>query len=693
MSSLVQAESLAARCAAEHEEADCTRSRALYREAADTWNALVVGRPGDASIDEWTVQRAQALLAGGSISEAGGIARQYLASGTDPEWRKAAAEVFVKSREQAIAAAGIEVRTTPPEPTGEPPDVHAIDLPLPLAYLRDARQRYLDVVPEAADTTAARRGYALENALVLFRYGHWPEARTALQAVFDSGCAGPGAWDGGATAWRALRDIASALGRFDAVAELGRALAAQSCDFGTTATLSCDDAPDDPRCLARTDAVSVRLRTGILLAQRAEHGRPAERAQLAIRAGEAFLASVDEDPDVLPMERVDGLTFAARAFRLAGSDRALEVDRRIATQVIPARFSAEERPRVAQALADALQRLMLLARDAGRHEDVVQLARRLLTADFDFPDLAAIRTTARATLPVSLTALTRHREAADAWTALAAAETDPAKQRSASFASAIALVTAGDCRRATVALRAFATAHRAEPGAGDEVVRALYRFAMCQRDASPARTAAIDDMTAAANATHDALSAEAKGYLAAAAFARADAGFGALSQRRIAIPRGANTDALAPALLEAMREPADELRQLIEQYDGVARLDDARWSIAAHHRAALALERFVETILAATWTDPADLEAQRRTLSQTYYDRFHGIVALRVRETLEAQARPVRCRAVERFDRAAAIASQTNVQSPEAEAARARLALLGEAVLTACRAQRRTAPR
>lgn len=694
MGSFMQAESLSARCNAEHDAVDCSSARESYADAADAWHSLLIGRPDDPSVAEWTVQRAQALLGAGSLAEAGSTARQYLATAAaDSEWRRPAAEVLVHAREQAIAEAHLELRQAAPDPEGEPPNVRPIDLPWAVALLLEARGLYLEVVPLAADTAATRRSYALDDALVLYRYGHWAEARTALQDVVDAGCSGEGAWDGAATAWRSLRDMAVTLGRYDAVAQLGRALGERGCDFGAPGTPACGDALDDPRCLARTDAISVRLRTGMVLAQRAEHAQGAERPRWASRAGEAFLASVDADPDVTPMDRVDGLMLAARAFRLGESDRAVEVDRRIVAEVVPARFTADEHLRAVMALSDALERLLALAHAAARHDEVVLFAARLLGADFDLPELADARAAARVALPESLVALGRHREAADAWTALAVAETDPARQRSAALASALELAAAGDCRHATVALHAFAQAHRAEAGAGDEVVRALYRFAACQREGSSARAAALDEMTAAASETRDALGLEARGYVAAAAFTRADTGFDALTRLHLTIPRGANTEALIASLTNVLSGPADDVRALLEGYDAVARINDPRWSAAAHYRAGLALESLTAAVLAATWSDPADLEAERRSLSQQSYEQLRRIVALRVAEILEAQVRPLRCRAVERFDRVVAIAAQTGLQSAEVDAARARLTALGDAAVTRCRAQHPAARR
>jgi hypothetical protein len=684
----VQAETLATRCAAEHDEADCSSARELYRDAADAWNTLIVGRPDDASVGDWTVQRAQALLAGGSLAEAATAAKQYLTASTDDALRRTAAEVLVSARQRALEAAGIEVRQAPPDPEGEPPEVRPIGLPWAVALLIEARARYLEVVPVVTDTVTTRRAYALDNALLLYRYGHWTEARRALQEVFDAGCAGESARGGAAAAWRTLRDIAVSLGRYDTVAELGRVIGERGCDFGEPGTPTCGDLADDPRCIAQTDAVSVRLRTGMVLAQRAERTQGEERVRSAIRAGETFLASVDDDPSVTPIDRVAGLTLAARAFRLGNSERAVEVDRRITTEVVPSRFAAEERTRALTALADALERLLALAHEAARHEEVVTFATRLLGPDFDVPELADARATARAELPVSLVALGRHREASEAWAALATAATEPAQQRSAALSSALELSTANDCRRATVALRAFARAHRGEAGAGDEVVRALYAYALCQRAGSSARTAALDDMTAAATETRDALTPEARGYVAAAAFARADAGFDALAGVRITIPRVPNSEALVAGLTQALSAPADQVRQLLEGYDGVARINDPRWAVAAHYRAGLAIERLADAVLAAAWSDPQDLEAERRSLTTASYDRLRAIIVLRVRAVVEAQALPLRCRAVERFDRIQVIATQMNVQSPEVEGARARLAAIDGAIATRCRAQR-----
>ena len=197
-------------------------------------------------------------------------------------------------------------------------------------------------------------------------------------------------------------------------------------------------------------------------------------------------------------------------------------------------------------------------------------------------------------------------------------------------------------------------------------------------------------MTAAAGETHDTLGPEARGYVAAAAFSRADAAFDDLAPGRIVLARGPTTEAFIATLDAALQAPLDELRQLIDGYDSVARLDDPRWAAAAHYRAGLAIERLADTVLAASWSAPADLEAQRRVLSQRSFEQLQGIATRRVREVLEGQARPLRCRAVDRFNRARDAAASSNVQSAEVEGTRARLGAIGDDVITRCRTQRPT---
>src|SRR6185436_8650469 len=105
--------------------------------------------------------------------------------------------------------------------------------------------RYASIAAEAGDPDHDSRQTALESALLYHRYGHFDQARAALQPIFEQGCAGEGAWEGGAAAWRALRDIAMRLGRNDTVRSLGDEIEQRHCDFAAGRP-SCGPSSDDP---------------------------------------------------------------------------------------------------------------------------------------------------------------------------------------------------------------------------------------------------------------------------------------------------------------------------------------------------------------------------------------------------------------------------------------------------------------
>ncbi len=667
----------------------CARARQLFQVAGTTWGSLVEGRVGDPGVAEWASMQAEALSRVGSYDRAADAAERSIAAEGPPDLRARAARSLVAARQAALRDAGVAVRDAPPEPSGDPPAARPIDMPAPVRALYDARARYVEVVADEEDADQAKRRYALDNAVLLHRYGRWDEARTALTALFDAGCAGETAWDGGATAWRALRTIALALGRYDTLLALGREVTERGCTFGTDEAPACGGELEDPRCIARTDAVSGALRGGTVLAQRAEHARGAERARWAGRAGQTFLEALEleGEGELGPLGRVTALTSAGDAFRMAGdAARAAEVDQRILHEVAPARFEEVDRPAAVHALGSAVARSLLAAGAAHDNEQIVSLARRLTTDELDIPALADARLGARRMLADALVALGRHRDAASAFTELAEATTDPAQRRDATLSAALELIAANDCRRAMPALRAFADEHRAETGARDGVVRALHHVAECQRHNARAYIPALEAIVAAADQTTGDMGADAANAAAEAAYVLIDREFADLSRIHVSVPRGDTIEALSDALRAELEEPLADVRDLAESYARVERFNAARWIATARLRSGQVFDALVAAVLAAHWEIPDDLAAQHRTLTRESYDQLRGITASRAAEILEAQASPIRCRAASQYFRATRVAGLRGADTDEVRAAREHLRTIGDAVVTRCRA-------
>ncbi|MCC6874919.1 MAG: hypothetical protein IT378_11495 [Sandaracinaceae bacterium] len=647
----------------------CEQSQQFFGLAADTWRALVEGRPDDV-VPEWLFMLAQALFHSQRFEPAAESAERYLASGA-PEWRLRAAFLLVAARERALAAAGVALRDAPPEPAGDPPAVRAIDLPPALASLIDARARFAEVVAQSGDEQGRGRRALLANAMTIYHYGHWDRAREGLEAVLDAGCTGEGAWEGAADAWRALRDIGLALGRYDAVQALGaRALA---CDFGLGAP-SCAASASDPRCLARADRVALQLRGATQFMLRARHARPQERPQLAARAAEAYLAALDGDLD--PRGRATALVEASEAFRLAGAnDRAAEVDARIVREIDTRRLDEADRPYALVSIAEALSRQLDVAIAASAHEEIVTLASRLAARDLELPELVEPRARARTALAEALAALGRHAETARAYSDLAAADSDPVRRREAELRSALALAQGRGCGAASRPLRAFVAAHRGREGAGDAVVRALWRLAECQRRGSPAHTAALEELVQATEAAGE-LGFEARGHAASARFLLADAGFASATNVRIRLAAGENVEDMVTQLRDQLAGPSERVNELLAGYANVERLGDARASVAARQRSGEALEALDRAVREASWELPRDLTRQRGTLNRADYGQIQRSIELRAAEILRTQAVVFRCRAAAHYQRAIQLAGPAGLESPELAIARERLGAL-----------------
>ena len=254
-----------ARCHDDGDDASCTEARRSYREAADAWGRLLAASPRDPRRAQWSVLRGEALLRCGAYTDAAAAAELLLDPEIDPALRRRAADVLVGARERLCGLETYERRPGPPAPSGTPPVVRPVDLPPSLSRLIDARARFLEAVPEAPDTSRVRREHVIANAMVAWLYGRWDDARPALRAIFETGCAGVRYTEGqqAAAAWRTLREMARSLGRADGVAELGRELEARNCDFGDAELPLCPQNARAPRCLALQDTLGARAGGGV----------------------------------------------------------------------------------------------------------------------------------------------------------------------------------------------------------------------------------------------------------------------------------------------------------------------------------------------------------------------------------------------------------------------------------------------
>ncbi len=165
------------------------RAVARYRRAADHHRLFLASFPSSAAAPSARSELANALLAAGDHLEAAAELEEL--ARTVPARRAEALRRAIDAYERALAAdlqAGrAELRTDAPEPSRRPPWAAAQPFPEPLQRLFDARERYLGATRDDPEPDLFREQH-LENALWLYRYGHFDDARARLAELLTARC-------------------------------------------------------------------------------------------------------------------------------------------------------------------------------------------------------------------------------------------------------------------------------------------------------------------------------------------------------------------------------------------------------------------------------------------------------------------------------------------------------------------------
>jgi tetratricopeptide (TPR) repeat protein len=213
------------------------RTRARYRRAADYYGLYVESFPDAAERPGAQSELANVLIAAGE-HERGVQVLDELAAAVPGRRADALRRLidFHRNRlAQDVAAGRVALRSDPPPPSQRPPFAPVIPFPEALGRLFDARERYLRAV-ESTREPLQWRSQQLENALWLYRYGHWEETERRLDALLTERCD-----DGVArNAWIIL-------------GEMGRPTEGEAtadvCSARRRAI--CSGTPDAPECVAR----------------------------------------------------------------------------------------------------------------------------------------------------------------------------------------------------------------------------------------------------------------------------------------------------------------------------------------------------------------------------------------------------------------------------------------------------------
>lgn len=558
----------------------------------------------------------------------------------------------VESYRRMLEVEGIAERTEPPV---EGRAVTATAVPDALQRVARAREIYVRWVDEAEDVERVRDAYAYNNALLLYRYGFWPEAGARLRAIFDARCRSAAASELAGHAWRVMRSMATAL---DDAAELDR-LAADarggSCPVDRSLEEDLDGLdlqrlvrqvralegqPDSPERRGRAEQIADRLVAIVDGDPRGEDRWLAlQQAALALRAyalhpaaAERLYSRIVDEASGDARAEVDAILADAH-FQIARiAHSSFDVDRALAGYSAIAsspRFSRSNDPIVRELRRDALVNAAVLASQAGRHE-------------------AAAQAWARAA-PV-----------------LAANE-----RREALLRSAEETLEAGDVRAAARALDVWLRANATDDALA---VRAnVARARAAER---------IGDRAAELRALEAAGRSRALPELGApAALTLADRRASSYRVAPIRIAPQANAVAARAELDRRVREESARLRPLLDAYEAVIAHGRAAESTEALTRQGALIEGLVRAVLEAEVAVPRDLARiiQRASPSARtdLTERWNDVI----RQGLDDQVRTVECRAIERYLLAIRLARRDGRDAP---AAIARLRAYGEEHVREC---------
>lgn len=548
-----------------------------YELAARGYRAYLEQYPNDPDAYEIGYNLAEAMYFSGSYRDAANFYAWVRDSNLDDRFREQAAFRAVKSfemiRDQAVRDGSLVIREDPPEPSGTPPTVTAIDLPEVLRELNEARDIYGRLLPDSGRVPV----FAYQTAQLFYNYGHWEEARTRLTAIYQDFCT---QHEVGYYAWSDLVNIAGSLDELDEAERLASVQLERSCE-----------PPDSGGTIEGPEGTTVNAREQAAIILRSAQFRHAQdrfnRAQEAEEAGQETSVQLFEEAAGMYIEAVNGspdhpdaaraLNNAAVAFEHADLfDSAMQAYRRIVDNYTESDFVDVARFRLAYnayrffEYEEAVTHYSILARGS-KSEDI----RR-----------DSIQNTA-----TILTNLEQYQKAAPYWRQYASLATDNASRAEAGYKAAEMAFKREDWRGTISEMRAYITEYRTMPEAGPYRVKAAYNIAEAnekmrrERDYFQSLENVIREFQASGEKSGS-LSAE---YAAEARFRLVD--------RDITKLEGYKIGGKAKIMDAQIEDGARRVIELEKAYKTVTAYRRPEWTVASHFRIGYAYELLAKAML------------------------------------------------------------------------------------------------
>ncbi len=659
-----EAQVLRRRCVEEKNVSLCDQAEESYAVAAKAYRGYLERYPNTPQAYELRYNLADALYWSGKYEEAAVEYALVRDSNLDDTHFAESARRIVESIQRLldpeIKAGRIVIPDEPPEPQGTPPQVQATQMPELVQRLAQAREIYLARVSEKRDTENVREAYDFNNALLLYLYGYWPQAKERFNRIFEERCAGPNADETGRVAWTNLRNMAVKLQDDNEVERLGKAIKEKKCTFQSgekyeEVDCSKPENKNEPSCIVAGDLNALQYRRALKVYKDAESSTGSRQVQLYEQAATMLVKAVNQNPGdpQAPIALEYAATALERTSRFESAGRLYE---RIIDEVGPRKASSpEDQAKLDAILANAYFRLAYNANRFFDFEKAVSnyqvLADSKRFAASDDPGIVEKREDGLINAALILENLQQYRRAAQYYTRAASTIRDPETKRTAKFRIAEMSYKQRQYPSAIRGMRQFINAYKGDPGAGELVVLAYWRIAQsfeAQR-AEREYLRALQDVVDAFKSSGQEPGSLAAEYAAHSHFILADQDNDKIESYKVNPGKPKTIQDYVKKLKSEIDRGANMVSTMKEDYEPILGYRRPTWAVAALVRQGRLYEVLAKEVLTAKFVTPTDIQRQLRGASFEVQDDLRLQIETAVQQVLDQYIRPIECYAVARY--------------------------------------------
>ncbi len=695
-----RAQRLRQQCVEERNVRLCRDSQREYALAAAAYRGYLERYPNNPQGYELHYNLADTLYWSKSYEQAATEYGEVRDSNVDDSYLAESARRVVESlkriSDRDIEEGRLVVRDEAPPVTGEPPTAQPVAMPEKVQRLARAREIYLNRVSPRRDTEAVRPAYDYNNALLLYWYGYWPQAKARFTRIYEERCSGQKADATGQVSWENLRAMAVAEQDSEEIRRLATDIQERGCTFSArTEAIDCDRPAnrDKPICRAGADLNALVYQDALEIYKSAGKATGAERQRLYGQSATMLLGAVNANPN--DKQAPIALEYAALALEATSRyESAGTLYQRIIDEVGPREAeNAEEQKSLDAILANAHFKL---AYNAARYFDFDRavenyrvLADSQRFANSTDPGVQKQRTDALVNSAVMLEQLQQYKEATKYYRRVHVTVDEPDVKRTALYRIAEMAYRQKRYPEAIRGMRDFIKAYGDEGQAGELVVQAYWRIAQSEKARGRFREhrAALVGVTKAYERTGQPPGSLAAGYAAEARFILADGKIGAFEKFQIKIGKPKTMQAYTTALAKQIEKGSASAQSIVQGYEPVLEYRRPRWTIASFVRQGRSYEVLARSILSAPFVMPLDMTKQLRKLDEYDREDVRLEVEDRVHQLLDEKVRPVECFAVARYALAARAARAGSLDDEYTRIAIDRLQAYGDERIAECIAE------